>query len=68
MCTKTKISVSDTSSDEVIKTAVQADASTQKATQTNRSGNRGVVSDNIKTTNNGLEDDISTSKKRLLGE
>ena len=53
---------------EVIKAATQADASTQKANAQNRTGVRGLVSENIRTTNKGLDDDIETSKKKLLGE
>ena len=53
---------------EVIKAATQADASTQKANAQNRAGVRGLVSENIRTTNKGLDDDIETSKKKLLGE
>ena len=52
---------------EVIKTAVQADASASKADAQNRTG-RGLVSENIKTANTGIEEDISASKKKLLGE
>ncbi len=73
MCTTPKISSSTTTSSstadtEVIKTATQADASTQKATAANRTGVKGLVSENIKTTNNGLDDEIVSSKKKLLGE
>lgn len=53
---------------EVIKAATQADASTQKANAKNRAGVKGLVSENIRTTNKGLDDDIETSKKKLLGE
>ncbi len=53
---------------EVIKAAVQADASVQKANAQNRSGIKGLVSENIKTTNNGIEEDLQSSKKKLLGE
>ncbi len=66
MCSKPKVpSVTKT---EVIKTAVRADASTQKANSNNRSGVKGLISENIKTSNNGLTDDFSASKKKLLGE
>lgn len=72
MCTTPKISSSSSSSSsedtEVIKTATQADASTQKATASNRTGVKGLVSENIKTTNNGIDDEIVSSKKKLLGE
>ncbi len=53
---------------EVIKSATKADAATQKANVKNRSGARGLASENIKTTNNGIEEDITSSKKKLLGE
>lgn len=53
---------------EVIKTATQADASVQKANAANRTNIKGLVSENIRTSNNGIEDDIQSSKKRLLGE
>ena len=66
MCSTTKVPVVEEA--ETIKTAVQADASTQKANAANRSGVRGIVSENIKTTNNGLEDEVLVSKKKLLGE
>ncbi|MCD7781049.1 MAG: hypothetical protein LUH05_10320 [Candidatus Gastranaerophilales bacterium] len=72
MCTTPKISSSASSSStedtEVIKTAAQADASTTKATAGNRTGVKGLVSENIKTTNNGIDDEIVSSKKKLLGE
>ena len=53
---------------EVIKTATQADASTQKANAKNRSGAKSLASENIRTTNNGIEEEITSSKKKLLGE
>ena len=53
---------------EVIKNATQADASIQKANAKNRAGVKGLVSENIKTTNNGVEEDVLSSKKKLLGE
>ena len=53
---------------EVIKTATQADASTQKANAKNRGVAKGLASENIRTTNNGIEEDIASSKKKLLGE
>lgn len=53
---------------EAVKTAVRADASVQKANSTNRAGGKGLISENIKTSNNGLADDFSASKKKLLGE
>jgi hypothetical protein len=71
MCTKPKlpsIVQDDDEEKEVIKKAVQADASLQKASVENRIGIKGSVNPNIKTTNNGIEDDINASKKKLLGE
>lgn len=67
MCSTPKVSsaVQDT---EVIKAATQANAAVQKATPQNRTANRGLVSENIKTSNNGLDDEVMTSKKKLLGE
>lgn len=53
---------------EVIKTATQADASVQKANAKNRAGVKGLISENIRTTNNGVEDEVLSSKKKLLGE
>lgn len=66
MCSKPKIP--SVPKAEVIKTAVRADASVQKANANNRSGSRGLISENIKTSNNGLADEFSASKKKLLGE
>ncbi len=67
MCSTPKVSnvVQDT---EVIKTARQADASVQKSSETNRNTARGIISENIKTTNSGLDDEVVSSKKKLLGE
>lgn len=67
MCSSPKF-VSAEQNTEIIKTAVQADASTQKANAKNRSGIRGLISENIRTSNNGLEDEVLSSKKKLLGE
>ncbi len=67
MCSTPKIS-SVSQDTETIKTATQADASVQKANAANRSGVKGLVSENIRTTNNGLDDEIVSSKKKLLGE
>jgi hypothetical protein len=67
MCLKTKV-VNNTKKAEVIKTATKADASVQKSSIDNRRGNVGLISENIKTTNNGLDDDVNASKKKLLGE
>ncbi len=68
MCSTPKMPVIKQEPAEIIKTATRADASVQKATAANRNGNKGFVSDNIRTTNSGLEEDIETSKKKLLGE
>ena len=67
MCSTPKVSnvVQDT---EVIKTARQADASVQKSSETNRNTARGIISENIRTTNSGLDDEVVSSKKKLLGE
>ena len=67
MCMKAKVENVESDA-EVIKQATKADASIQKANIENRRGTKGIVSENIKTTNNGLEEDISVSKKKLLGE
>ncbi len=53
---------------EVIKQATQADASVQKANSANRTGIKGLVSENIRTSNNGLDEEVNSSKKKLLGE
>ena len=67
MCSTTKYpAVADKT--EVIRAATQADASTQKANAQNRAGVKGLVSENIRTTNKGIEEDIESSKKKLLGE
>ena len=71
MCTQPKIrsvSSDDDEEKEVIKQATQADASLQKANIQNRIGASGIVNPNIKTSNTGIEDEIQTSKKKLLGE
>ena len=71
MCTQPKIrsiSSDDDEEKEIIKQATQADASMQKANIQNRIGAAGVVNPNIKTSNIGIEDEIQTSKKKLLGE
>ena len=67
MCTKTKIETIERDN-EVIKQATKADASIQKASIENRKGAKGIISENIKTSNSGLEEDVSVSKKKLLGE
>lgn len=66
MCSKPKLP--SVQKAEVIKTAVRADASVQKASSNNRSNSRGLISENIKTSNNGLSDEFSVSKKKLLGD
>ena len=68
MCSTPKMPVMVTKPAEVIKAATQADASVQKANIANRTNVKGLVSENIRTSNNGIEDDIQSSKKRLLGE
>jgi hypothetical protein len=70
MCTQPKIRTvsNDDEEKEVIKKATQADASLQKANAQNRTGTSGIVNPNIKTSNTGIEDEIQTSKKKLLGE
>lgn len=68
MCTRPKVTTVRAAEKEVIKSAVRADASVQKATPENRGNNRGVISENIKTSNSGLSDEVSVSKKKLLGE
>ena len=67
MCMKTKIETIERDN-EVIKQATKADASIQKASIENRKGTKGLISENIKTSNSGLEEDVSVSKKKLLGE
>lgn len=65
MCFKQKVSQPEV---EDIKVATQADASVQKSNVENRTGVKAVISDNIKTSNVGLDDVVETSKKKLLGE
>lgn len=67
MCTTPKLSYVQQDT-EVIKAATQADASVQKASAATRSGSKGLISQNIRTTNNGLDDEVVSSKKKLLGE
>ncbi len=66
MCTKPK--VSSDYEPEVVKAATQADASTQKSDAANRIGSKNFISENVKTSNNGLTDEVNVSKKKLLGE
>lgn len=67
MCMKAKVENVESDA-EVIKQATKADASVQKSSIENRNGRKGLISENIKTSNNGLDDEISVSKKKLLGE
>ncbi len=67
MCSTPKL-VPTQQNTEVIKTATQADASVQKANVSNRTGVKGIISQNVKTSTTGLDDEISSSKKKLLGE
>ena len=53
---------------EKIKAPTNADASLQKSTAENRRIESALASENIRTSNNGLEDEVSVSKKKLLGE
>lgn len=66
MCLSTKIERVE--EPETIKQAVKADASTQKSSVGNRTGAKSLVSENIRTSNNGLDDEVLASKKKLLGE
>ena len=68
MCTTRKVVGVQQEEPEVIKKATQADASTQKANVDNRTNAKNLISQNIRTTNNGLEEDVVSSKKKLLGE
>ncbi len=68
MCSTPKLPAINQQPAEVIKTATQANASVQKANPSNRAGIRGIVSENIRTSNNGIEDELLSSKKKLLGE
>ncbi|MCD7878519.1 MAG: hypothetical protein LUG16_01140 [Candidatus Gastranaerophilales bacterium] len=70
MCLSKKITTiqTDASETEVIENATQADASVQKASAQTRTNAGKLVSENLKTSNNGVEDEIQTSKKKLLGE
>ena len=66
MCSKPKIVTEG--DQEVIKRAVQANADVQKASIQNRQNKRGLISENIRTSNTGIEDEINSTKKKLLGE
>lgn len=68
MCTRPKITSVQPAETEVIKTATQADASVQKSNAQAKQGAQGFISENIKTTNNGIDEEITSSKKKLLGE
>ena len=55
MCSTPKMNTSPETVEpapEVIKTATQANAATQKANAENRIGSKGLASENIRTTNN----------------
>lgn len=67
MCSTPKIATVQQDS-EIIKTATRADASVQKSSSVNRPAVQGLISENIRTTNNGVDDDVMSSKKKLLGE
>lgn len=67
MCSTPKVKTISQPAED-IKAAVQADASVQKANPSNRQGIKGLISENIRTSNNGIEDDVISSKKKLLGE
>ena len=66
MCMTTKIE--KVKAPETIKQATNADASLQKSTAENRRLESALASENIRTSNNGVNDDVSVSKKKLLGE
>ena len=68
MCTTRKVVGVQQEEPEVIKNATKADASTQKASVENRTNVKNLISQNIRTTNNGIEEDVVSSKKKLLGE
>ena len=68
MCTTRKVVGVQQEEPEVIKAATQADASVQKANVENRTNARNLISQNIRTTNNGVEEEVLSSKKKLLGE
>ena len=55
-------------SSEVIKNAVQADASATKNSKEARRNLGGIASENTKTSALGLTDEPSSEKKKLLGE
>ena len=67
MCSTPKITTVMTSS-EVIKNAVQADASSTKGSKDMRRNLGGIVSENTRTSALGLTDEPSSEKKMLLGE
>lgn len=67
MCMKRQIA-SATYTPEVIRDATRADASTQKASAENRIGRSSLSSQNIRTSNSGVDEEILSTKKRLLGE
>ncbi len=68
MCSTPKMPAVQPVQTEIIKEAVQANASVQKANAQNRTGIKGLVSENIRTSNTGIDEEIGSSKKKLLGE
>ncbi|MBQ8886269.1 MAG: hypothetical protein IJY61_01030 [Candidatus Gastranaerophilales bacterium] len=66
MCLSAK--VEKVKESEKIKSPTNADASLQKSTAENRRIESALASENIRTSNNGLDDEVSVSKKKLLGE
>lgn len=67
MCSTPRVTTVTTSS-EVIKNAVQADASVQKKSKDTRRNLGGISSENTRTSALGLPDEPSSEKKKLLGE
>ncbi len=67
MCSTPKVTTITTSS-EVIKNAVQANASATKSSKDQRRNLGGIVSGNTRTSALGLTDEPSSEKKKLLGE
>ncbi|MBR6164162.1 hypothetical protein IKQ26_09805 [bacterium] len=67
MCSTPKVTTITTSS-EVIKNAVQANANATKGSKDIRRNLGGIVSENTRTSALGLTDEPSSEKKKLLGE
>ena len=65
MCSTPKMPAVQPVQTEIIKEAVQANASVQKANAQNRTGIKGLVSENIRTSNTGIDEEIGSSKKKL---